>query len=566
MATINDFKIVNQYSKKYFDFINYNGDIRDIDRKRFGFYLLVLECITGNANTDEVIDSIIDTEFCSVIYGINNNDYGIDAVYVDEERRIIQLFNFKFRENFSLQKGQNERNVLDSSKFLMKIQNETFKKDESITNKKLKLINEKFESDEIWSTELYLISNDNIGLKSDNETISDFTDMYDIKINSVTLDDIISFISDRPNDISSKFIVNAESVLIYEENTVSSSKSYLVKLSIANLIRMTCKNVQYRNKPTLQELDELEDAELELGILYDNVRGYLGETRFNKNILNTLDKEASKFFMYNNGITITAKDIIMKPINGNKKFECTINGLQVVNGGQTVRTIYEFKKRKFDEEKLATAEVLVRLFKTEDDQELTNNIAEYTNSQNAISSVDLKSISNLQIQIEKYLKTEDILYIRKAGNIDYDEKKYKYRMTMERLAQIIYSYQGYPDRATNQKSQLFERYYDAIFDEENLDLELLVYLISFYKDIESEYEKSDYDSYVQKYFYVIFLKSKLVNKTIRQLIKLVEDTLIIYRKDENLSDARKLIQKGFRLILEEKIKEIVAREGKNRAK
>ena len=100
MATINDFKIVNQYSKKYFDFINYNGDIRDIDRKRFGFYLLVLECITGNANTDEVIDSIIDTEFCSVIYGINNNDYGIDAVYVDEERRIIQLFNFKFRESF----------------------------------------------------------------------------------------------------------------------------------------------------------------------------------------------------------------------------------------------------------------------------------------------------------------------------------------------------------------------------------------------------------------------------------------------------------------------------------
>lgn len=92
-------------------------------------------------------------------------------------------------------------------------------------------------------------------------------------------------------------------------------------------------------------------------------------------------------------------------------------------------------------------------------------------------------------------------------------------------------------------------------------MELLVYLISFYRNIETEYEKSDYDSYVQKYFYVIFLKSKLINKTIGQLIKLVEDTLVIYRKDENLSDARKLIQKGFRLILEEKIKEIVAREG-----
>ena len=103
--------------------------------------------------------------------------------------------------------------------------------------------------------------------------------------------------------------------------------------------------------------------------------------------------------MYNNGITITAKDVNSLSINGNKKFLFTIKDMQVVNGGQTLRSIYQFKNEDFDEEKLADASILVRIFKTENNSDLTNDIAEYTNSQNSISASDLKSINNLQIKI-----------------------------------------------------------------------------------------------------------------------------------------------------------------------
>ena len=100
MANINDFKLVNKYSKDYFKNIKTNNKIDESQNKRLGFYLLILECVTGNPNMDELQDTIIDTEFCNLVYNEQNNDYGIDAVYIDEEQKIIKLFNFKFRENF----------------------------------------------------------------------------------------------------------------------------------------------------------------------------------------------------------------------------------------------------------------------------------------------------------------------------------------------------------------------------------------------------------------------------------------------------------------------------------
>lgn len=551
MATINDFKLINKYAKEYFKYIKTPQLIDEKEHKRLGFYLLILECITGNTNYDELQNSIIDTEFCSLVYNEKNNDFGIDAIYIDNEDNIIKLFNFKFREAFKEQKGQNERNLLDGSKFLMKLKNDKLSEMDPRSREKAETISECFKSDEIWKTELYIVSNDNIPLDAGNSTLKDFKDLFDMQIKPIVLDDIISYVSDRPKDLNAKFIIEADAVLTYEENKVASQKSYLVKLPISSLIRITCDELEMRNNKTLNDLSKLESLNLELGFLYDNVRGYLGNTKYNQNIVTTLKEEPSKFFMFNNGITITAQNIIMKPINGKKKYSCTINGFQIVNGGQTLRSIYAYKKQDFNEENLVNAEVLVRLFKTELDEELTNDIAEYTNSQNAISAVDLKSISNRQIQIEKYLETEGIDYIRKSGDVKAKTKDFKYRISIERLTQIIYSYKGFPDRATNQKSKLFDVYYEQIFNSKELEFELYVKLINFYCKVEKIYNNCSYKNYNQKYLYVVYLKGKYPNKHIKDYIKLIEETLEKYREKEDLSDARKLIQKGFKELVDE---------------
>ena len=46
--------------------------------------------------------------------------------------------------------------------------------------------------------------------------------------------------------------------------------------------------------------------------------------------------------------------------------------------------------------------------------------------------------------------------------------------------------------------------------------------------------------------YVIYLKSLYSNKGINECIDIIETTLKKYKKDEDLSDARKLIQRGFK--------------------
>ena len=158
-----------------------------------------------------------------------------------------------------------------------------------------------------------------------------------------------------------------------------------------------------RNKYDYDNSDVLNELKLDMGVLYENVRGYLGNTKYNKNIINTLSECPNRFFMFNNGITITAKDVGVEQKNANTKYLFKLKGMQIVNGGQTLRSIYKFKDIEFNDEKLENAAVLVRIFKTEDNFELTNAIAEYTNSQNAISDADLKSINAVQIKIEKFL-------------------------------------------------------------------------------------------------------------------------------------------------------------------
>lgn len=548
---INDFKLVNLYSKKYFEYIklsNKNKEISDINKKRLGFYLLILEAVTGNSDTDELQNAIIDKDYCNIVNEIENDDYGVDAVYIDEDNKKILLFNFKYRETFNKTKGGKEAPLLSSTKFLTTLKNNNFNKVTKLTKEKMLEINDKLKSDEIWDIILYLVSNENMSMSEDNQLMNSFKENFGMNIKTINLEDIVNYISERPEGISCSFLADSDSVLTYEENSLSSSKSYLVKLSIATLIRMTANNDELRNKHNLEAFNELKASKLNTNILYDNVRGYLGDSKFNKNIIKTLKENPNRFFMYNNGITITAKDVNSLSINGNKKFLFTIKDMQVVNGGQTLRSIYQFKNEDFDEEKLADASILVRIFKTENNSDLTNDIAEYTNSQNSISASDLKSINNLQIKIENYLGQYKIDYVRKSGDVELKNAGFK-RITKEKTAQILYSYNGFPDRATNQKSKLFEKYYDEIFDENNLDFELLYKLIDLYFKIEQKYDSLSYEVFPQKIFYIIYLYK--YNQDITYTINIVENSLKEYRKNENISDARKLIQKGFKDKLDE---------------
>lgn len=564
MANINDFKNVKQRAKNYAKYLNVDEEISGEFSEKFGFYLLILECITTVKDIDELTDMIIDTEFRSIVFNEKNNDLGIDAVNINEDDHIIQLFNFKFRSSFKAKKGQNLGDMVDASKFLLPIENEKTSNISKLTKSKIDEIIKRLNSEDIWQLELYMVSNENEPLKTNDPTVEQFMESYGMEVKTITLNNIISYISELPEDLTAKFVLDRDSVMTYEMNQLSTSKSYLIKLSLAELIRITCSDENIRQN-NLTNYNKLQNQELELSLLFDNVRGYLGNTKYNNNIITTIEQYPNKFFMYNNGLTITAKNIKADYINGKKKFECEINGFQIVNGGQTLRSIYEFCNKKFDEEKLASAEILIKIFQTEKDRELTNDIAEYTNSQNSISPMDLKSVNNFQIQLGSYLKSHKILYVRKSGDVGESNVNYNNRISMEKVAQILYTYMGNPDRATNQKKALFEKYYDEIFDEQSLDFEVVLNLIEQYFNIEEEYKKSNKNGFHQKYLYVLFITNKILKNetkikagksksdTINLAINFLENYLNQYKKDEDISAARKLIQKGFKDFILEKM-------------
>lgn len=559
MANLNDFKIVKLKSKKMFNYIEVDNNlgISDLQTERYGFYHLILENITGVIDSNNDTYTIIDSDYNKVLHNIGIDDYGMDAISLLENENgeiDIRLFNFKYRENFNEDKTKSEGDISRSTKFLEYIVANQ-KLDETVNklvHESINSIIEQLNSNKICNIYLYMVSNEANGFaQSTNKYISILEKNYGMKIVNISLDDISAFFNERKDNRKSSFMISDTEFLSFQSDEKSTQKSYILKLSLLDLIRISSINEDLANNYSLENDNEILETKLDFSLLYDNVRGYLGETKYNKNIIKTLKDNHNYFFMFNNGITLTAETIECEPKNSGIKYLFKIGDFQIVNGGQTVRSIYNFLNENNDINKitkLREAFVLLRIFKTNKGDSLQNSIAEYTNSQNAISDVDLKSIDSIQIQIEKYFSELGILYSRKAGDLGINKKDYQSRISMEKMAQILYSIMGYPDRASNQKRRLFQDYYDEIFKSDKFSLEKCKACLEKYISVENLYKNSNYKVSDQKVFYIIYI-IEFTNKKVEEAIQKLEELLKQYPAE--VAEARKLIQKGFKDFVDE---------------
>jgi hypothetical protein len=557
MANINDFKLVQSISEKYFNYLNTKNPVNDdLEKERLGFYLFVLECVTGNKDISELSKCIIDNHFQKIVFDRNTDDNGMDAVYTDEENHCVKFFNFKYRKEFNPNKKQSINNVSDSTKFILAIlQNNISKSRQDPTTEMIADIYKKINSKQQWDLELYIVSNENIQVDLNLPLITSLKDNYALETYSITLDTIKSFFNDKPSDLNACFSVDKTAVMTYEEDPLSSKKSYLFRLPLRDIARITSNDSNLRKEDSFDNSLLVKKFSLEMGVLYDNIRGFLGNKGYNNNIVNTIKDDPAHFFVFNNGLTLTTKNINTQDINAGKRLLCNIEGFQVVNGGQTLRSIYNFITTVTDSKQLKnldTAEALVRVYQTNNEEKLTNDIAEFTNSQNAISPMDLKSISNIQIGIEHFLETKNILYVRKAGDIGVPKKKYDYRISMELVAQIIYADMGFPERVSNQKKKLFSKYYNDIFNS-RLDYSILYCLILKYKDINTFLEENSLPNFVQKKLYMVYISSKNPKISIKDNEKLLQYSLKSFRPEEDITEPRKMIQTSFKELVDKEL-------------
>lgn len=557
MAKLNDFKLLNIKSKNYFNILETEiGRKINVDseeqKQRFGFYIFMLESICNIKDTYDILDLITDQEFNSVIFNIRNEDFGVDAVYVDEENSLINFFNFKYRNRFNQDQKQGINETFLSTKFTNAIVTDNISGLSGKVKELAEQVIDKLNGNDIWKLRLYAISNDSIELNTNDIELKQLKDLYDLEVVAIGLDTIAKMMSLRPDPIDAILHINNDSILPFVENSLSSSKSYVARITIPDLLRITCDDQDLRTNYRTEDLQTLSNRDMEYNLLFDNVRGLISRSRFNENIYHTLKEDPSKFFMFNNGLTITANDIISEDTNANKKVKLTIKDFQVVNGGQTLRTLHIFNQEDHDNisKYLSNAEILVRIFKTSNTSGIRNKIAEYTNSQNAISNVDLKSLSSEQILIEQFLHENNIIYARKIGDTGLvASNHYIHKISMEKFGQILFAHQGFPEKASNQKKQIFDKYYNSIFTGENFDLEISAELVKLYFNIKKEYDNSTFSSTDQKIFYIIYLTRHLELST-DKLIANFENTVKNYRKSESISEARKLINTKFKNTLD----------------
>lgn len=165
-----------------------------------------------------------------------------------------------------------------------------------------------------------------------------------------------------------------------------------------------CDLINYFNFVT----DDLKN--LRKYIFESNVRDYQGEVEVNKDIKKTLESEKkTDFWWLNNGITLIAKkaSVAGKTI--------TLDDVQIVNGLQTTRCIYDHLHTKKDlaKEKDKNS-LLVKIIITEDIA-VRDNIIKATNFQTRIPDTQLRATDVMQRDLEDFFKKDGWYYDRRKN-------------------------------------------------------------------------------------------------------------------------------------------------------
>ncbi|MCG9638755.1 AIPR family protein [Vibrio sp. Isolate34] len=552
MANINDFKLLKIKSTNYYKEAERVLDIsisNQVEQARFGFYFFILDILYGVNDIEEARDLITDTNFNKIIMGSKDDDGGIDAVYIDDEEKIVNLFNFKYREKFSVDSRQKLNDVTTSLKYITALAEGDISHFSGKPREYAEKIKDLYNSNEVWKTRIYFVSNDMSTVDLSDPHIKNISNSFDVEVNAICLKDISEMVSIRPEPISATLVLPNNALMSYSESDLSSSISYIARLKSSEIVRITCNDKNLRHNHNLENYRELSDVKLDFGVLFDNVRGFVQKSKYNENIKETLKDNPSKFFMYNNGITIVAQGIETESINGNTKQKIIIDNFQVLNGGQTVRTIHNFNSQHEDHitDYLPYSEVLVRIFMTgKSNTGEINNIAEYTNSQNSISPADLKSSDERQIQIEKYLKEKNINYVRKSGDLGKGDANYEYSITMIKFGQLLYAKQGFPEKSTSSKKSIFTKNYTTIFGDKKFDIDESERLVTDFYSIKAAYESSSYESLDIKHYYLIYLNQEFPEVSLTRKMDILEDHICTYTVDKDTSNVRKMSQTRFK--------------------
>ena len=163
----------------------------------------------------------------------------------------------------------------------------------------------------------------------------------------------------------------------------------------------------YRAFLTLVPGDLLRGIYADYGtrLLERNVRSFLqARGKVNRGIRDTITGEPERFLAYNNGITLTAESVELCSDPGMTAIT-RLDGLQIVNGGQTTASLLATGRGRADLSQVYVAAKLIEIQSGESHDDLVRNVSRYANSQNRISEADFSANDPFHIGIEELSRT-----------------------------------------------------------------------------------------------------------------------------------------------------------------
>lgn len=216
-------------------------------------------------------------------------------------------------------------------------------------------------------------------------------------------------------------------------------------------------------------------------LLERNIRRYLGlmGNRVNIGIRETLSDVSDRpnFFFYNNGITLICQKFDYNALQ-TENHKVRVEGLQIINGGQTCKTIQTTLAGLQDTQNLESAFVHVRLYQIggEEPANLVRTITYATNSQNPVDLRDLRSNDPLQKKLELAVRGLGYDYRRQRGEAAPRPTDITSGIAAEAVLSV---WRRRPQQAKYMSSEHFGKLYQLIFSERLNAAQMIIAVLVF---------------------------------------------------------------------------------------
>ena len=428
--------------------IRKDNSIRRSSKEAYSFIITSLKMLYPNITYNKLRESITD----------DDPDGSFDAIVFNKKQKIISVFNFKNASNF----GYNDIKLL-AANIRLYLFTPTQSLQGLVTKAKERLKQSRQRIHHGWNVEIYVVRN---GLVTPRSNVEKFITRLKNSFPRITLYHFLNVnpLIERYLQIKAKQNIyswpikivsgnsgleDPEDKIVIRGNGGRQIKALFARLTLVDIVKL--------QRNFLREKLDLFDA---------NVRDFQKKKNISQKILHSIQNHPASFHIFHNGLTFSCSRIDKVDVHNYR-----IKSPQIINGCQTVNTLYDTYKNKINDKKLKQATILCRFYALKD--EMIEKVCEATNTQIKISLWDLRSNDEIQKILEEILTLKGINYKRKKGIT-----KGK-GVFITDLAQWIYSCKfEKPAEAKNKKNKLFDIIlqdppYRKIFNE-RFKLEVLI--------------------------------------------------------------------------------------------